>query len=235
LGALLAAIVLLGAAAPTVERIGQVRAAIVLPDAAPIGSIILIPGGSTQQRIDARGGTDVGGNFVMRVRASFVDAGFAIAYLEDPGDLRGAIARMRLIARPVFLLATSRGTTVAARNAAVLGSDGPDGIVLTSTVTESSRRYPDSAADIDFRRVAVPVLFVHNRNDRCSSSPPSGVAPLIARLPKDADVTRIDVASDRITGDPCEPFSPHGYLGIESDVVAKIVAWMHEHGAKGTS
>jgi hypothetical protein len=26
--------------------------------------------------------------------------------------------------------------------------------------------------------------------------------------------------------DPCEAFTHHGYLGIESDVVAKIAAWI---------
>jgi hypothetical protein len=205
----------------------------VLPDAAPVGSVIIIPGGTTEQTIDANGNGSNSSNFVMRIRQSFVSAGFAIAYLEDPGDLRGIIARMRKVARPVFLLSTSNGTAVAAESAANLGADGPDGVVLTSTVTRSSKRISHSAADANVGKIAVPVLFIHNTNDGCSVSPISGVAPLIARFPKGADVTRIDVTSPVTGNDPCEPFSAHGYLGIEADVANKILAWMRAHGAQG--
>ena len=90
-----AAIALIGAGTPSVEQVGRTRAAIVLPDAPPIGSIILIPGGSTLQKIDAAGTPSSGGNFVMRIRPSLPAAGFAIAYLEDPTDLRPIIVRMR--------------------------------------------------------------------------------------------------------------------------------------------
>jgi len=83
------------------------------------------------------------------------------------------------------------------------------------------------------RRITAPVLFVHNGNDSCFVSPPSGVDAMVRRFPKGADVTRIDVASSEITSDPCDAFSPHGYLGIEADVVAKILAWMRAHGAPG--
>jgi len=231
MAALCAAVALLGAASATVERVGRTRAAIVLPDAAPIGSIILIPGGTTLQTIAPDGSGSNSGNFVMRVRPLLIAAGFAIAYVEDPGDLRPIVARMRAVKRPVFLLATSNGTSVAAANAAALGADGPDGLVLTSTVTQASRRFPNSAAAVNVAKIAVPVLFVHNTNDGCSVSPPSGIAPLMARFPKGADVTRIDVTSTVTGSDPCEPYSAHGYLGIEDDVTDRIVAWMHAHGA----
>jgi hypothetical protein len=232
IAAAFAVIALLGASSTTVERIGRTRAAIVLPDAKAIGSVILIPGGNTLLTIDDRGGTD-SGNFVIRTRQAYVDAGFAIAFLDDPSDLGPIIARMRAVARPVFLLGTSNGTAVAAISAARLGADGPDGVVLTSTVTRGSGLYPYSAASADFGRIAIPVLFVDNRNDDCRASPPSGVAGLMARLPKGADVTRIEVSSARTTDDPCGPWAPHGYLGIESDVVAKIISWMRAHGAQG--
>lgn len=224
-------LVLLGAEAPSIEQIGRTRGAIVLPDGRPAGTVILIPGGTNKQTIRADGGTDVGGNFVMRIRGAFIAAGFAIVYLDDPLDLRPAIARMRGIARPVFLVATSTGTIVAARNAAVLGDDGPDGIVLTSTVTKPSRALNSSAHDADVGRISVPVLFVHNAHDACFVAPPGGVAPLAARFPKTTEVTRIEVTSDGTNGDECGPFAPHGYVGIETEVAAKIIAWMRAHGA----
>jgi pimeloyl-ACP methyl ester carboxylesterase len=226
----LAAIALLGAGTTTIEKFGKTRGAVALPSGAPIGSVILIPGGTTLQSVHDDGSSSNEGNFVMRVRRDFVAAGFAIAYLEDPSDLRPAIARMRAIARPVFLLGTSNGTSVEARVAATYGADGPDGVVFTSTVTRSGGKLGYSAASADIRRITVPVLFIHNRNDSCVASPPSAVAGLIARFAPGADVTRIDVASSELNGDPCEPFSPHGYEGIETDVVGKILTWMRAHG-----
>jgi pimeloyl-ACP methyl ester carboxylesterase len=228
--AALTAVALLGTATTSVERIGHTRGAIIVPERAPAGSIILIPGGPTTQSIDERGKPSMSGNFLMRVRDDFVAAGFAVAYLEDPSDLRPAIVRLRQIVRPVFVVGNSAGTAVAARIAATLGADGPDGVVLTSTVTQPGRQVTVTAAAADVRRITIPVLFVHNRNDGCFASPPGGVATLMARFPKSTDVTRIDVGSTRSDGDPCEAFSPHGYLGIEGEVVDKIVGWMHAHG-----
>jgi pimeloyl-ACP methyl ester carboxylesterase len=229
--AFFAAAVLLGAGAPSIENVGGTRASIVLPDASPSGSIVLIPGGTTLQKIPADGSAGNSGNFVMRIRSDLVSAGFAVAFVEDPTDLRAIIARMRAVKRPVFLLSTSNGTRVAAVNAAALGADGPDGIVLTSTVTQPSRRYPASAASANVQKITVPVLFVHNTNDGCAVSPPNALAALIARFPKGSDVTRIDVTSTMAESGPCDPFAPHGYMGIESDVTAKILAWMRAHGA----
>jgi hypothetical protein len=228
-----AALVLLGAGTPSVEQLGRTRAAIVLPAAAPAGSIVLLPGGTTLLNLDAAGNTN-SGNFVIRIRQALVDAGFAIVYLDDPADLRPVVARMRAIARPVFFLGTSNGTAVAARAAAALGADGPDGLVLTSTVTGTSNQYPYAVTPAVAARIAVPVLFVHNRNDGCRVSPPGAIAGLMANFPPGSDVTRIDVTSATTPNDPCGPFAPHGYLGIEGEVVTQIVAWMRAHGAQGT-
>jgi len=126
------AIALLGAS-PAVEQLGGTRAAIVLPGGKPAGSVILIPGGTTLQTIEADGSGSNAGNFV--------------------------VARMRGIARPVFFLATSNGTGVA----------------------------------------------------------------------------RIDVTGPVTGNDPREPFSAHGYDGVETDVTAAILAWMHAHSAQGTN
>jgi hypothetical protein len=226
-----AAIILLGAGSTMVEQVGRTRAAIVLPDTAPIGSVILIPGGTTLQKISADGEASNSGNFVMRIRPALLVAGFALAYVEDPTDLRAIIVRMRTVKRPVFLLSTSRGTGVATRNTANLGADGPDGTILTSSVTRSSPNDDLTAGSANLGKITVPVLFVHNTNDGCKASPPSGIAPLMARFPKGADVTRIDVTSPVTGNDPCEPYSAHGYLGMEDAVTAQIVAWMRAHGA----
>ena len=46
------------------------------------------------------------------------------------------------------------------------------------------------------------------------------------------DATFEEVTSDPApAADQCEPFSPHGYMGIEADVVARIVEWIAGHSA----
>ena len=82
------------------------------------GVALLIPGGSSQLQIGAGGSPMPSGNFVIRTRAMWGSAGFAIAYLNDPTDLREPIAKLRALGRPIVLVSTSRGTIVAGQNAA---------------------------------------------------------------------------------------------------------------------
>lgn len=226
---LLLAIVLVGAA-PQVDHVGRVRMAIVLPDGAPpIASVLLIPGGDGRLKLDAAGVT-ASSNFVVRTRDVLVRAGFAIAYLEDLSDVRAAIARLRRVARPVFLLSTSVGTIVALRSAATFGDAGPDGIILTSIISRGSNMQPATTGDIDVRRLTVPALLIANQGDTCPYSSPAGATALAARFPAGADVTIFSVESHQIIGaDPCGAAAPHGYLGVENEVTERIVAWMRSH------
>lgn len=222
-----AAAALCAAGAPPVERVGVTRIAIELPDAPPVASVLLVPGGTTRMSIASDGAPSNKVNFVIRTRDMLLDAGFAVAYVEDPTDLGPAIARLRALGRPVFLLGTSNGSTPVLRAAATLGAGGPDGAILTSTVTRFSVQGGGSAGDVDVRRVRVPVLLVHNRNDACFVSPASAIPGLAARFPAGLDVTQIVVASDgRADSDECGPLAPHGFYGIEAEVIGRIVDWI---------
>lgn len=206
------------------------RLAIIHPAQPPLGSVILVPGGSTLLSIN-RDASSFGndGNFVVRTRDRFVEAGYVAALVNDPADLRPVIARLRTVARPVFVVGTSRGTVVAARNAVNLGPDGPDGLVLTSSVTRSSGLNPTTVMTYRLNRIHLPVLVVANANDRCPVAPPDGAAA-IARAIGTPQVTTLTVSSTETNGAECEPFSPHGYLGIEGETVGKILDWMKAHG-----
>ena len=193
---------------------------VVLPQTTPVkGVVLLIPGGSTLLKLGANGETR-SGNFVIRTRGMLVDAGLAVAYMDNPADLSEAIQRLRAIAKPVVVLSTSRGTIVAAQNAARLQMNGPDLLILTSPVTVGK----DSLAQVNVSRIKIPTLVTTNDNDTCRASPPSGAAHLAVLIGDNADYAHF--ASTELRSDPCDAFSPHGYLGIESDVLAKIVAWI---------
>jgi hypothetical protein len=167
-------------------------------------------------------------NFVIRTRQQYVSAGFVTAMLDDPSNLNDVIARLRAIARPVFLVSTSRGTIVAVQNAASLGDKGPDGIALTSPITIEDQ---GTVLDFPIERINVPVLIVVNSGDMCRFSPPSGAKQIADRL-KTSLVTEIEVSSSQQrSANPCEAPTPHGYLGIEDDTVGKIITWMKTHAA----
>jgi hypothetical protein len=216
----LALAALAAAADPDVIALSNGRRLVVVrPDVTPIkGTVLLVPGGSTLLTLGPKGQTD-SPNFVIRTRSFLLANGFAIAYMDNPSDLREPIARLAAIAKPVVVLSTSRGTIVAGTNAARLGSDGPDLLILTSPVTAGG----DSLAGVDLHAITVPTLVVTNDNDTCRVSPPGGAVALTERL---SSATILHFSSSQITGKVCEPLSPHGYSGIEVDVMRQIINWI---------
>lgn len=180
--------------------------------------VLLIPGGTTLLTLGKKGET-TSSNFVIRTRPLLLANGYAIAYMDNPADLSDAIGRLRAIAKPVVILSTSRGTIVAGSNAARLGANGPDLLVLTSPVTVGN----DSLANVDVHSITIPALVVTNDNDTCRVSPPSGARALAERL---GSAAILHFSSSQLNGDVCQPLSPHGYLGIESDVLHQIINWI---------
>jgi len=191
----------------------------VQPDLPPAkGIVLLIPGGTTLLQLGPKGQTS-SSNFVIRTRSFLLANGYAIAYMDNPTDLSEAIGRLRAIAKPVIVESTSRGTVVAGANAARLGANGPDLLIFTSPVTVGN----DSLARVDVHSITIPALVVTNDNDTCRVSPPSGAVALAERL---GSATILHFSSSQLSGNVCEPLSPHGYLGVETDVLHQIVNWI---------
>jgi len=227
LAALVGVLALAGAAAsaattPQVVQLTGERLVLEVPDGPPRGGILLIPGGSMRVTIDPQGGT-TSTNFVIRTREQYVAAGYAVGFLDDPRDVGAALAKLRAIAQPVAIVSTSRGTLLAAQAAATLGPGGPDLLVLTSPITATSRTIAQTLFDVGAARLRMPTLVVVNDHDGCAVSPPGEAGRFAKRLPQG---TFLRFNSTQATSDDCEPLSPHGYLGIEDDVVAQIVHWL---------
>jgi hypothetical protein len=83
-------------------------------------------------------------------------------------DLKAVIAWVRKSSRtPVWLVGTSRGTQSVAYVATELsGTDGPDGIVLTSTILTDGKSRAVPAMPIG--KIRIPVLVVHHEQDGCT-------------------------------------------------------------------
>jgi dienelactone hydrolase len=216
----------------------------------PKASVILIAGGHGGLQISASGSYAWGGgNFVVRTRQQFADAGLAVAVIDAPSDrqsrpfLNGfrqtpehAADVLAVIAWlkqqtpvPVWLVGTSRGTQSAAyiATAASPAQGGPDGLVLTSTILTDPRERAVPRMPLETLRI--PVLVVHHQQDGCKHCAFSDMPPLMDKLAKTPKGELIAVSGGRSTGDPCEAMAYHGFNGIEADVVGKISGWLLAH------
>jgi pimeloyl-ACP methyl ester carboxylesterase len=213
------------------------------PPGPPLASLVLFPGGDGKLRGYGPANLQKG-NFLVRSRDLFVARGFTVAEIDAPSDegsgmsdsfrvgaahkqdIAIVIAWLRQRAAiPVWLVGTSMGTLSAASGATL--KPGPDGVVLTSSVTRSSKRVRNTVADAGPNLVTIPTLLVHNRDDACVVCPYSDVPDLLARFTGAPRKQLIAVEGGAMTmSDPCEALSRHGYIGIEDQVVAAIAEWI---------
>ena len=143
--------------------------------------------------------------------------------------MRAVIAALRAEAvLPVWLVGTSMGTVSAANAAARLRAGGPDGLVLTSTVTRQGRERPESICDVRMRDIRVPTpVVVHHRQDACRGTPYADTVGLprdLEGVPRRELVTFDGGASSQ--SGPCEARAAHGYFGLDTEVVAAIAKWI---------
>jgi pimeloyl-ACP methyl ester carboxylesterase len=232
------------------SRPGVTQRVLVLAPKAPEAVVLLIPGGGGNIGLAADGRPERGGNFLVRSRQRFADQGLATLVLDVPSDrtdLNGSFRESREHAediaavvrwarekfdKPVWLVGTSRGTQSAA-GAALLLKDGaaPDGLVLSSTILGRSPPRARTAVtarpvtEMPLGQLKVPVLVVHHAQDPCTVCDPARLPELMAKLP--AGHSQLMTFSGGISvGAACDPFSHHGYNGIEDRVVADIAAWI---------
>ena len=231
---------------PTRPGVTQ-RFVYIAPAGAPKASVILLAGGHGGLKIYEGGSFGWGGgNFVVRTRQQFVDAGLAVAVVDAPSDkqsppylsgnrqtpehvadMLAVIAWLKQQAPvPVWLVGTSRGTQSAAYIAteASPAQGGPDGIVLTSTIlTDPKGR---AVPMMPLEKLSIPVLVVHHENDGCKICAFSDMPAMMQKLAKTPKAELISVTGGQSRGDPCEAMAYHGYNGIEADVVGKINRWV---------
>jgi predicted alpha/beta-fold hydrolase len=228
-------------------RAGVTVRMLVQEPAAPSSVVVLLTGGNGSVEIAPNGFMRREGNFLVRSRGLFADRGHAVVVLDAPSD-RGAPRYMGGVFRAspehasdlaavvawararygqrVWLVGTSRGTHSAATAALQLKPPAaPDGIVLTSTILSRSNESPATPlTELDLTGIALPVLVVHHAQDPCQVCTPALLPDLMKRLPAGTPLHTFTGGQSR--GAPCDPFSHHGFNGIEDGVVADISAWI---------
>jgi len=208
----------------------------------PQAVALLLSGGGGNIHLREEGGKVKFGdkNFLPRSRRDFIAAGIQPVILDNPtdqqagdgmsdafresaahgADLRAVVAEVkkRFPGLPVFLVTTSRSTISGAHQGRALGKELA-GVVLSSSLFRA--RNSPVLAVFDFSSIAIPVLFVHHRDDACFATPYYEAERQVAKYP----LVSVSGGKPPETG-PCDPLSAHGYFGREAATVAAISAWM---------
>jgi pimeloyl-ACP methyl ester carboxylesterase len=217
----------------------------------PQASLILFAGGHGNLAISDDGGIGWGqNNFLVRSRNLFVDRGFVVALMDAPlnrkhergmsygfraspehaQDIRKIISYLRKqFPGPVWLVGTSRGSASAANAAIRITQDGPDGLVLTSSITRRNEK-GDNLLDMALEDIRVPTLVVHHKEDGCRVTPHRAVRDIMKRLTNSSEAEQISFTGGKApVSRPCGARSRHGFYGIEEEVVENISKWIKRH------
>lgn len=231
------------------------RFLLIAPDD-PRATVMLFAGddGGLQIAPDGQlGNGSLAANFLVRSRQLFADQQLMVAVVDAPSDrqsmadtmreawrasfrgfrqssahvadIKAVIAWLRQKANvPVWLVGTSRGTVSAAYVATELPprQGGPDGLVLTSTILAGPRSVPG----MELSKLEIPTLIVHHQDDDCGVTAYRDIQSLMKKLPAGRRTELLTVEGGYSRGNPCQAWAYHGFNGRESEVVAKIAAWI---------
>ena len=227
-------------------RPGVTQRTLIIAPAQPRAAVILFTGANGGLQITPHGGfKEGGGNFLVRTRQMFADQGLYVAVVDAPSDrqkdpflggfrqtpqhvedVKATIAYVRTQAKvPVWLIGTSNGTYSVGFVATQLSApEGPDGIVLTSTIlkTDVGRAVPR----MDLGSIRIPVLVVHHELDGCKYCAFDLMPSLIDGLTRTPRKELLSYRDGVTKGDPCEPLAYHGFNGIEAKVINDIARWI---------
>ncbi len=241
-------------------RPGVTLPVVLLAPDKPRAAVILFAGGNGDIGVQDQGGLAVirrQGNFLVRSRRLFAGQGLVVAVPDAPSDVSGVsgqasgmsprfrfsdehLADIRALALHLrgrygfkpWLIGTSMGTLSAAWAAARLGDD-ISGLVLTSTVTRTGKRWdiassqPRAVLDAGLPQVKVPTLVVAHGSDTCHVTPPGDVPRLMELLDAAPRKERMIFEGGLpLQSDVCEAMSPHGYHGLAEQVVQAIAGFM---------
>lgn len=218
----------------------------------PIASAVLFQGGPGT--IGAAGSEEKGwvrhdGFFLAGGAGRFAENGVSAAAVDAPTDkanlnngfrsstehaqdILGVIAFLRKQepGKPVCLVGTSNGSLSATSGAALLGEQGPDCIVLTSSVSVKPQssiiaRFAHVFTDADLTKIKVPVLIVHHKNDTCKHTPYEPMLGYVKAFDNSPKVDFIAVEGGQDHSDSCNR-GHHQFLGVEREVTAQIASWI---------
>jgi len=205
----------------------------------PKANLILFAGGRGKIELDS-GAIKMTNNFLIRSRQLFINNGFAIVVIDAPSDRQDRLGMLKgfrnskehiqdieaiidyirsINRKPIWLIGTSRGTESAAY-AAVHLNHKVNGVVLTSSISNTSNK-GTSITDLELDRITVPVLAIHHKDDECWVTEPKVVQVIKNKAYNSSRVIAktFSGGDEPISKNPCRAKTYHGYLGIEEEVI----------------
>jgi len=126
---------------------------------------------------------------------------------------------------PVFLFGMGQGSAAAVNGAAY----APPG-TLAGVIVNEPPSVTCCDAKFEAKNVRVPALVVANLADRCGFAPSDAAKSIAADMSDSPDV-KVAIVSGGIRQSisDCGPYTPHGYYGMEDQVVDLVNNWMDRH------
>jgi pimeloyl-ACP methyl ester carboxylesterase len=208
-----------------------------------LATVVLYSGGAGGMGSTGADGWPNSGNFLIRSAKLFAAHPFNVILVGrasdvpnldgatrtgDEHDLDNQAIFRTLKAKspvPIWLVGTSMGTISVA--AAAIRDSGSNiaGIVLTSSVT--AYRVYGAVPKQELGKIKVPVLVLHHERDVCKICTPYEAKDIAGRLTNSPIKKTVLVSGgDGATGDPCEAFHYHGFIGMEREAVDLIANWI---------
>lgn len=206
-------------------------------------TVLLFPGGiGGFGRVEE--GRPTSRNFLVRSMGEFLAQGYNVAIFGKPSDTPDLGYQERISAAhvtdirevlkavkqkstlPVWLVGTSRGT-VSATAAAIKLQGDIAGLVLTSSIVAWDK--VGAVPRQDLAAIRVPVLVLHHAKDECRQTLPRDVGYILKGLTAAPVKKQLMVeGGTNPTGDACEAFHWHGFIGMEAEAVKLMTGWMDQ-------
>jgi len=219
---------------------------VVRPPTESVATVLVLVGGPGKLDLTPLGLSRRAPGPLTTRREPLAGRGFVVAFVDAPSDrlveglvgfgtgrehavdIGAVIARLRHDEpAPLWLVGSSMGTVSAASVAARLGKDGPDGLVLISSVTRTHPAMRESLADVPLERILVPTLIIHHRQDPCEITRYDDARALPRRLTSAGRVELVTVEGGPPAGGlPCGPESPHAFFGTEDVLIDRLASWI---------
>jgi hypothetical protein len=183
----------------------------------PRASAVLMPGGpGTWNPID----------FVVRNQRRLAAAGIATLGIPRSTDAAAAIRYMERVARPVTLVAISRGTLAAAQ--ALAAGARPDRVVFISGFMAPAGE-PSVPGILGSPARLPSTLVLTNTADECPMTSTAGARAFKQWAGRRVRLTVVTLPSPRDGARPCGAFASHAYFGHDAEAIARIVPFIRRH------
>jgi hypothetical protein len=126
---------------------------------------------------------------------------------------------------PIWLVGTSMGTISAAAAAIQDSENLVAGVVLTSSIL--AYKLPGAVPTQALEKIRVPTLVFHHVNDACWACRPHELGNIAKGL-ANAPIKKTILVSGGAdpSGNECEPRHHHGFVGMQTEAVDRIAAWI---------